>query len=417
MNNGRRVVVTGLGVIAPTGIGKDAFWQSCRDGRSGIRTITRFNSDGYDCKIAGEVDNFDPLDYMDPKKAKRSDRFAHFAIASAQMAISDAQLNLDKIEKDRVGVFYGAAMGGMPYAEMQHVIFMEKGLKRVSPYLAETIFPGAASCHIALEFGLRGINVTLSTGCSSGTDAIGHALDAIRSGRADIIIAGGTEDPLGPLTFASFVVIRALTRANDEPEKATKPFDLKRDGFALSEGAGCLVLEDLGHALKRGAKIYGEIAGYSSSCDAFHMVQPSPDGVGMSIAIKSAMRDAEITISDVDLIKAHGTSTTLNDVSETKAIKTVFGERAYRTPICSIKSSLGHTWGASGAIEAVACIMAIQDQFIPPTINYETPDPECDLDYVPNKGRYTRVEVVVSNSASFGGKNSSLVIRKYENHY
>jgi 3-oxoacyl-[acyl-carrier-protein] synthase II len=417
MGDRRRVVITGLGVIAPTGIGKDVFWQSCKEGKSGIKPITRFNPEGYDCRIAGEINNFDPLDYMDPKKAKRSDRFAHFAIASARMAISDAQLNLDKIEKDRVGVFYGAAMGGMPYAENQHVIFMEKGIKRVSPYLAETIFPGAASCHIGLEFGFRGVNGTLSTGCSSGTDAIGHALDAIRCGRADIIIAGGTEDPLGPLTFASFVVIRALTRSNDEPEKATKPFDLNRDGFALSEGAGSLVLEELGHAIKRGAKIYAEIGGYGSSCDAYHMVQPSPDGSGMSVAIKSALRDADITTDEVDFIKAHGTSTTLNDVSETRAIKTAFGERAYHIPVSSIKSGLGHTWGASGAIEAAACTMAIQDQFLPPTINYETPDPQCDLDYVPNKGRAASVEVVITNSASFGGKNSSLLIRKYYDTY
>ena len=413
----RRVVITGLGIISPTGTGKETFWQACKEGRSGVKSITRFNTEGYSSKIAGEVRDFDPLDYMSPKKAKRSDRFTQFAIASAKMAIEDSHLNLEKVFKDRIGVFFGAAMGGMPFAEMQHSIFVEKGLKRVSPFLAESIFPGATSCQIAIELDLKGINNTISTGCSSGADAIGQALDALRSERADIIIAGGTEDPLGPLTFASFCVIKALTTSNGEPEKATKPFDLKRNGFALSEGAGALVLETLEHAEKRGAKIYAELAGYGCSCDAYHMVQPSPDGVELGNAIKHALNDAQIIPDDVDYINAHGTSTVLNDVAETKAIKSVFGELAYFIPISSIKSSIGHTWGAAGAVEAIASVLAIQDQFIPPTINYETADPECDLDYVPNKGRHARVDVIISNSASFGGKNSVLVIRKFQEDY
>jgi len=409
----KRVVVTGLGIIAPTGIGKEAFWQACKEGRSGIKQITRFNTEGYISKIAGEVHDFDPLDYMNSKKAKRSDRFTQFAVVSAKLAIDDAHLNLEKVSKERVGVFFGAAMGGMPFAEMQHQIFLEKGIRRVSPFLAESLFPGAASCKIAIEFGLKGINNTLSTGCTAGTDAIGQALDALRSGRADIIIAGGTEDTLGPLTFASFCIIKALTPSNGNPAKATKPFDLNRNGFALSEGSAALVLETLDHALKRDAHIYAELTGYGCSCDAYHMVQPSPEGAELARAIKLALDDDNILPEEVDYINAHGTSTVLNDAAETKAIKNVFGELAYFIPVSSIKSSVGHTWGASGAVEAIASILAIRDQFIPPTINYETADPECDLDYVPNKGRHAKVDVVISNNASFGGKNAVLVMKKF----
>jgi len=417
MEERKRVVITGLCIIAPTGIGKEAFWQACKEGRSGIKQITRFNTEGYISKIAGEVRDFDPRDYMNSKKVKRSDRFTQFAVASAKMAVDDAHLNLENVSKERVGVFFGAAMGGMPFAEMQHEIFLEKGMKRVSPFLAEALFPGAASCYVAIELGAKGINNTLSTGCTAGTDAIGQALDALRSGRADVIIAGGTEDPLGPLSFASFCIIKALTPSNGEPAKATKPFDLNRNGFALSEGSGVLVLETLDHALKRDAHIYAELVGYGCSCDAHHMVQPSPDGVELARAIKLALDDGNILPEEVDYINAHGTSTVLNDVAETKAIKNVFGEIACFIPISSIKSSVGHTWGASGAVEAVASVLAIQDQFIPPTINYETADPECDLDYVPNKGRHAKVDIVISNNASFGGKNSVLAIRNFQNGY
>ena len=417
MEERKRVVITGLGVIAPTGIGKEAFWQACKEGRSGIKQITRFNTEGYISKIAGEVRDFDPRDHMNSKKVKRSDRFTQFAVASAKMAVDDAHLNLENVSKERVGVFFGAAMGGMPFAEMQHQIFLEKGMKRVSPFLAEALFPGAASCYVAIELGAKGINNTLSTGCTAGTDAIGQALDALRSGRADVIIAGGTEDPLGPLSFASFCIIKALTPSNGDPAKATKPFDLNRNGFALSEGSGALVLETLDHALKRDVHIYAELVGYGCNCDAHHMVQPSPEGTELARAIKLALDDGNILPEEVDYINAHGTSTVLNDVAETKAIKHVFGELAYFIPISSIKSSVGHTWGASGAVEAVASVLAIQDQFIPPTINYETADLECDLDYVPNKGRHAKVDIVISNNASFGGKNAVLAIRNFQNGY
>jgi 3-oxoacyl-[acyl-carrier-protein] synthase II len=413
MEERKRVVITGLGVIAPTGIGKEDFWQACKEGRSGIKQITRFNTEGYISKIAGEVRDFDPRDHMNSKTVKRSDRFTQFAVASAKMAVDDAHLNLENVSKERVGVFFGAAMGGMPFAEMQHQIFLEKGMKRVSPFLAEALFPGAASCYVAIELGAKGINNTLSTGCTAGTDAIGQALDALRSGRADVIIAGGTEDPLGPLSFASFCIIKALTPSNGDPAKATKPFDLNRNGFALSEGSGALVLETLDHALKRDAHIYAELVGYGCSCDAYHMVQPSPEGTELARAIKLALDDGNILPEEVDYINAHGTSTVLNDAAETKAIKNVFGELAYFIPVSSIKSSVGHTWGASGAVEDIASILAIRDQFIPPTINYETADPECDLDYVPNKGRHAKVDVVISNNASFGGKNAVLVMKKF----
>ena len=409
----KRVVVTGLGIVAPTGIGKEAFWQACKEGRSGIKHITRFDTEGYISKIAGEVRDFDPLDYMNSKKVKRSDRFTQFAVVSSKLAVEDANLNLEKVCKERVGVFFGAAMGGMPFAEMQHQVFLEKGIRRVSPFLAESLFPGAASCHIAIELGAKGINNTLSTGCTSGTDAIGLALDTLRSGRADVIIAGGTEDTLGPLTFASFCIIKALTPSNGDPTTATKPFDLNRNGFAFSEGSGALVLETLDHALKRDAHIYAELVGYGCSCDAHHMVRPSPDGAELATAIRLALDDGDLLPEEVDYINAHGTSTSLNDVAETKAIKQVFGELAYLIPISSIKSSVGHTSGASGAVEAIASILTIQDQFIPPTINYETADPDCDLDYVPNKGRQAKVDVVISNNASFRGKNAVLVMKKY----
>jgi 3-oxoacyl-[acyl-carrier-protein] synthase II len=408
------VVITGLGVVAPTGIGKSAFWDACKQGRSGIGPITRFDTDGYNSKIAGEVRDFDPLDYMAPKKAKRSDRFTHFAIASAKMAVEDARLDPEKLCKERIGVYFGTAMGGMPFAELQHSIFMEKGIGRVSPFLAETIFPGATSSHIAIEFDVRGVNGTISRGCSSGSEAIGQALDSIRIGRADAIIAGGTEDPLGPLTFGSFCIIKALATTNHEPQKATRPFDMNRNGFALSEGAGTLILESLEHAEKRGARIYAELKGYGCSCDAYHMVHPGPDGTELGNAMKLALRDANLGPEEVDYINAHGTATVLNDIAETKAIKQVFGERAYRIPISSIKSSVGHTWGAAGAVESIASVLAIHDRFIPPTINYETRDPECDLDYVPNEGRTADLNLVVSNSSSFGGKNSVLVISRFE---
>ena len=415
MEDRKRIVVTGLGVVAPNGIGKEVFWRSCKEGRSGIKLITRFNTEGYSSTIAGEIRDFDPLDYMNTKQVKRSDRFAQLAVASAHLAVEDAHLNLEKIPKHRVGVYFGSAMGGMPFAEMQHEIFLEKGLRRVSPFLAESLFPGAASCKIAIELNLKGINNTLSTGCTAGTDAIGQALDALRNGRADVILAGGTEDPLGPITFGSFCIIKALTTSNGDPGKATKPFDLKRNGFALSEGAGTLVLETLDHAIKRDARIYAELSGYGCSCDANHMVQPSPDGVELANAIKLALEDARVVPEEVDYVNAHGTSTALNDAAETKALKKAFGELAYCIPISSIKSTVGHTWGASGAVEAIASVLTIRDQFIPPTINYDTADPECDLDYVPNKGRHANVNVIISNNASFGGKNSVLVIKKFHN--
>lgn len=415
MEKKKRVVVTGLGIIVPNGIGKEAFWEACKLGKSGIKRITRFNAESYSCRIAGEITNFDPLDFMDAKAVKRSDRFSHLAVASSKMAVEDAELDLERIPNDRVGVYFGAAMGGMPFAEMQHEIFLEKGLGKVSPFLAESLFPGAAACKIAIALHVKGINNTLSTGCTASTDAIGQALDALRNGRADIIVAGGTEDPLGPITFGSFCIIKALTTSNDKPEKATKPFDLNRNGFALSEGSGTLILETLDHAVRRGAKIYAELAGYGCSCDANHMVRPSPDGAELASAIRLAISDAGMVPEEIDYINAHGTSTLLNDPAETNAIKNVFGELAYYIPVSSIKSTLGHTWGASGAVEAIASILAIQDQFIPPTINYETADPECDLDYVPNKGRHANINGVISNNSSFGGKNSVLVIRKFKN--
>jgi 3-oxoacyl-[acyl-carrier-protein] synthase II len=414
-NNGRRVVITGLGVIASNGIGKDAFWQALKLGKSGITRITRFDVSSYPSQIAGEVHGFDPLDYMSPKSAKRMDRFAQFAIAAAKMAVEDSKLRLTHKNNNGTGVVFASAIGGMDIAESQHSIFIEKGLHRTSPYLAISLFSGAASSQIAIELGITGYNSTLSTACSAGGDALGHAFHAVRNNLANVIISGGTECPLAPLSFGSFAIINALsTHRNNEPWRASRPFDRERDGFVMSEGAGAVILEELTHALKRGADIYAEIIGYGTTCDAFHMTQPSPDGKGTVRAVQIALNDANIRPEEIDYINAHGSSTPINDSHETKVYKKIFGKLAYKIPLSSNKSMTGHSLGASPAIEIVASALTIQNQFLPPTINYEYPDPECDLDYVPNKGRKAKVHTILSNSLGFGGKNVALIIRKFE---
>jgi 3-oxoacyl-[acyl-carrier-protein] synthase II len=409
----RRVVITGLGVIAPNGIGKDEFWKSLKEGKSGITRITRFDATTYPCQVAGEVRNFDPTNYMDPKTAKRMDRFSQFALACAKMAVEDAGVKVGDNFLENAGIVVGSAMGGIPLAEAQHALFLEKGLKRVSPYLAISLFTGSASCQISIALGIKGYSNVIGGACAAGTDAIGYAFDIIKDGKIDMVVAGGAEAPLAPLTFGAFCVIDALSKINGNPARASRPFDAERNGFVMSEGAGIVVLEELGHALKRGARIYGEIIGYGTTYDSFHMVQPSPDGKQAARAVEMSLQDAGISHQEIDYINSHGTSTPLNDKMETKVIKDVFGERAYKIPINATKSMIGHTLGAAGALEVIVSALAIQNQFLHPTINYEFPDPDCDLDYVANGGRAAEVNCLLTNSYGFGGKNSALILKKF----
>ena len=410
----RRVVVTGTGVIAPNGIGIDNFWDSLIHGRSGIRKITHFDASSYSSKIAGEVHDFDPLNYMDPKSARRMDRFAQFAAACTRMAMDDANLAVSDRTSERTGIALGSALGGIPSAEEQHSIFIEKGLKRVDPLLAIKIFPGGALGQVSVEFGIRGHSNTISSACAAGADSVGYAFSTIRNDLADVMITGGAEAPIVPLTFGAFCLISALSTRNGEPTKASRPFDKERDGFVMGEGAGILILESLDHAIKRDAHIYAEMLSYATTNDAYHMAQPLPTGDQAKKSMQLALQAAKIDPTEIDYINAHGSSTVLNDKTETKIIKQIFGENSYKIPISSNKSMIGHALGAAGSIELIASVLTIKHQFIPPTINYEFPDPECDLDYVPNKARNATVTTVLKNAFGFGGKNSNIIIRKYE---
>jgi 3-oxoacyl-[acyl-carrier-protein] synthase II len=413
MAENRRVVITGMGVIAPNGIGIEGFWNSLIHGRSGIRKITHFDPSSYPSQVGGEVQDFDPGDYMTPKGARRMDRFSQFAVACARLALEDARIKISREDSNDIGISIGSALGGLPTAEEQHSIFMEKGLKRVDPLLATKLFLGAATSQVSVEIGIHGHSNTIAGACSAGTDSIGYAFQAIKNNLAEIMIAGGSEAPLAPLAFGAFCLIGALSSRNGEPSRASRPFDKERDGFVMSEGAGLLVLENLESARKRGAHIYAEIIGYGTTNDAYNMVQPLPTGEQGKRAIRLALQSANVDPYDIDYINAHGSSTPLNDKVETKIIKDIFGEHAYKLPISSIKSMIGHTLGAAGSIEAIASAFVIKDQFIPPTINLEFPDPECDLDYVPNRGREAIVNTVLSCSYGFGGKNSAIIIRKF----
>jgi len=411
----RRVVVTGLGVVAPNGIGKDEFWKSLKEGKSGINKITRFDASTYSSQVAGEVDNFDPLDYMDPKTAKRMDRFSQFALACAKMAMEDAGLEVNDNHNGNVGVVSGSALGGMPYAESQHAIFMEKGLRRIDPLLATKLFPGEAASQISIQLNARGPAYTVSTACASGLDAIGLAFSLIKNGTMDVVVVGGAEAPLAPLTFGAFCNVRALSRANQNPQSACKPFDVERDGFIMSEGGGFMVLEELGHAVRRDARIYAELMGFGATSDAYHMTKTNPEGSGATSAINLALSEADLDPLSIEYVNAHGSSTPQNDEVETVVIKKVFNDYAYKLPISSNKSMTGHSLGAAGAIEVIASVLTIKNNFIPPTINYKHPDPQCDLNYVPNEGIEESVNTVLSNSFAFGSRNAALVIKKY-NH-
>lgn len=410
----KRIVVTGMGVVSPVGTGINKFWNSLISGKSGIDKITAFNAEDLPSKIAGEVRDFNPEDYIDRKELKRLDRFTQFSVGATKMAFEDAQLDLSKIDPTRVGVILGSGIGGTNTWEEQHTILIEKGPRRVSPFFVPMMIINMASGQTAMAFNLKGPNFTVVTACASGTNAIGEAFRILQRGDADIIVSGGTEASITMLSVAGFSSMKALSTRNDEPTKASRPFDRDRDGFVIGEGAGIVILETLESALNRNARIYGEIVGYGSTADAYHLTQPAPEGEGASRAMTASILDAGLKPEDVDYINAHGTSTPLNDKFETMAIKNAFGKHAYELAVSSTKSMTGHLLGAAGAIEFIAATLAAYNDEIPPTINYENPDPECDLNYVPNKSIKRQVNVALSNSMGFGGQNASVVVKKYK---
>ncbi|MBE0069790.1 beta-ketoacyl-ACP synthase II [Thermoanaerobacterium thermosaccharolyticum] len=407
-----RVVITGIGAITPIGNSIDELWDSLINGRSGIDKVTGFDVSSYPTKLAAEVKDFEPTEYIDKKEAKRMDRFTQFALASAKMALIDSGLDLEKEDLDRIGVIYGSGIGGIETLENQQNILKEKGPGRVSPFFVPMMIADMAAGLISITFGLKGHNETIVNACASSTNAIGDAFKVIERGDADVIVTGGSEAAITPLAIAGFCSMKAMS-TNDDPKTACRPFDANRDGFIMGEGSATLILESLEHAIKRGAKIYCEIVGYGATADAYHITAPAPEGAGAARAMKLALKDADIIPEDIDYINAHGTSTEYNDKYETMAIKNVFGQHAYKLKVSSTKSMTGHMLGASGAVEAVATVLAIKNGIVPPTINYETPDPECDLDYVPNKALEMEINYALSNSFGFGGHNATLVFKKY----
>lgn len=410
----RRVVITGIGVVSPVGNTREEFWKSLIEGKSGIGTITKFDASGYPVRIAGEVKDFDPGDILSPKERRRTDLFTQYALKATEEALSDAGIEPDKIERDRVGVIVASGIGGTITWEIQHKKLIEQGPDRVSPLFIPMMIINTASGMIAIKYKFRGPNFSTVSACASSGHAIGEAMRKIQYGDADVMITGGTEASITPLSVAGFSVMKALSTRNEEPERASRPFDRDRDGFVMSEGCSIFVLEELEHAKKRGAKIYAELVGYGASDDAYHITAPDDTGEGPALSMKRAIEDARRRPEDVDYINAHGTSTPLNDKIETLAIKKVFGEHAKHIPISSIKSMVGHLLGAASAIELAATILTIRDGIIPPTINYENPDPECDLYYVPNNAIKKDVRFAISNSFGFGGHNVTLAVSKYE---
>jgi 3-oxoacyl-[acyl-carrier-protein] synthase II len=414
--NKRRIVITGMGALTPLGNDVESFWQGCVEGRSGIDWITLFDHSAYAVKVDGEVKDFDPQNYgMEYKEARRMARFSQFSVAAAYMAVQDSGLRIEDEDATRIGVLIGNGNGGFPENDEAMRTIIHKGGNRLDPFYMSKTLPNIAAAHIAMQFQVKGYNNTVTTACAAGTQAIGDALDVIRLGRADVMLAGGGEAGICELGLAGFAIMRALSTRADVPSKASRPFDADRDGFVCAEGAAVLVLESLEHAQSRGARILAELAGYGASSDAYHVVAPCADGEGAQRAMRLALEDAGITPDEVDYINAHGTSTQANDAAETLAIKGVFGERAYTLPVSSTKSMIGHALGASGPIESVACIKAIETAIIPPTVNYETPDPICDLDYVPNQSRKVEsVRCVLKNSFGFGGQNACLLFKRFE---
>ena len=406
-----RVVVTGFGPVTPVGVGVDVFWEALTAGRSGIDRIQRFDPSGFPVQIAGEVRDFSPDDWMTPKEAKRTDRAVHFAIAAAKLAWADA--GEPSVDRARTGVMFSTGIGGLESLLKQHLVLLEKGPDRVSPFMVPMLMPNAAAGHVAMAFGFTGPNACITTACAAGSHAVGEAFRLIRYGLADVCIAGGTEASVLPLTVAGFAQMQALTR-NPDPKKASRPFDKDRDGFVLSEGAGALVVEEAGRAVSRGARIYAEVCGYGASADAYHITAPEPEGLGAIQALQAALEEAGEPPDGVDYINAHGTSTQLNDAAETRAVKKTLGDHAYRVAMSSTKSMTGHMLGAAGAVEAGVAAMAVHTGRMPPTINYETPDEECDLDYVPNQARQGVVRLGLSNAFGFGGHNAVVALRRFE---
>jgi 3-oxoacyl-[acyl-carrier-protein] synthase II len=410
----RRVVVTGLGLVLPNGIGVEEAWRNTCEGKSGIGPITRFDTSQHETKIAGEVKGFNPENYVERKEVRRMDLFIQYAVAASTMALEDSGLEIDDEISDRVGVIIGTGLGGLPTIEEYHKVLLERGPHRITPFFIPKLIANMAAGHVAMHFNARGPNTCVVTACATGAHAVGDAFRAICYGDADVIITGGTEANITPLCVAGFNVMKAISTRNDEPEKACRPFDRERDGFVISEGAGILILEELDFALRRGARIYAEIIGYGFNGDAYHITAPSPNGEGAAKCIRFAMADAGISPDQIDYINAHGTSTPLNDLSETIAIKKVFLEHAYRIPISATKSMTGHLLGAAGSTEAIFSILTQRDGIIPPTINLENPDPQCDLDYVPNESREVDVNIAMSNSFGFGGTNAVLIFSTFK---
>jgi 3-oxoacyl-[acyl-carrier-protein] synthase II len=408
----RRVVITGVGAITPIGTGVDGLWRGLREERSAVRTISRFDPEPFRSHIAAEVPDFRADDFLEVKRARRLDRFGQFAVSAARLAVEDAHLDLSTCDQDRVCSTMGTALGGVGYAEEQCGVYMRDGVRGVDPALALMVFGGAASCNIAIELGVQGPNSTNAMSCASGTIAIGDGFRQIRDGYADVMISGGAEAPLWPLCFGAFAIIRAMSTRNDDPSSASRPFDRDRDGFVMGEGASVLVLEERSHAVARGARIYGEILGFGMSNDAYHMTAPRPDGSQAARSIRGALADAGVQPSEIGYVNAHGSSTPLNDSTETLALKRVFGDAAYRIPVSGTKGYYGHALGASGAIEAAICALAMTNDWLPPTVNLSMPDDGCDLDYIPRSGRSACPEILLSNSFGFGGINAALVMKR-----
>ncbi|HZV47394.1 MAG TPA: beta-ketoacyl-ACP synthase II [Thermodesulfovibrionales bacterium] len=409
----RRVVITGVGMITPLGVGTDESWDGLIAGRPGIKKITQFDASAFPTQIAGEVVGFNPEDHIEPKEIKKMDRFIHFALAAATMAMKDSGLKITAENAERTGVIVGSGMGGLHAIEHYHSVYLEKGPRRISPFFIPMLIVNLASGQISIRFGAKGPNSAPATACATGSHSIGDAFKIIQRGDADAMIAGGTEAVITPLGIGGFNAMKALSTRNHEPEKASRPFDIDRDGFIMGEGAGILVLESLESATDRGARIYAEVAGYGMTADAYHITAPSPGGEGGARCMELALKDAGILASDIEYINAHGTSTKYGDEIETNAIKTVFGEHAYKLCISSTKSMTGHLLGAAGGVEAVITVLCIHHDNVPPTINLDNPDPECDLDYIPNKARKMSVNYALTNSFGFGGTNACLVFKKF----
>ncbi len=407
-----QVVVTGMGVVSPIGIGVEEFSKSLFLGKNGVGKITHFDPSPYRSRMAGEVKNFDPYSYLPPKEVKRMDRFTQLGMVAAEEAVRQAEITDEDNDPGTIGVLVGSGVGGLRTIEREQTTLLEKGPQRVSPFLVPMLITDSTSALIAIKYGFYGPNFSVSTACATGNHSIGEAFKIIQRGDAEIMIAGGTEAAITPLGLAGFCAMRALSTRNEHPEKASRPFDKERDGFVIGEGAGVVVLEELEQARKRGVPMWGEIIGFGMSEDAYHITQPVSDGRGIRQAMNKALEDAKISPGEVDYINAHGTSTLFNDKVETQAIKDVFGRKAYQIPVSSTKSITGHLLGATGGVELIACLLALREGILPPTINYENPDPECDLDYVPNKAREVKIKIVMSNSMGFGGHNAVLVVKE-----